>query len=78
MSAEHPLPPDVVQALTLPGELRPPTAPGHSRAVLAIACAVALMTVLDVSVVTVALPAVRADLGLSADRAAVGGQRLQR
>jgi EmrB/QacA subfamily drug resistance transporter len=35
-------------------------------AVLAIACAVALMTVLDVSVVTVALPAVRDDLGLSA------------
>ncbi|MGY1802460.1 MFS transporter [Blastococcus sp. SYSU D00922] len=33
---------------------------------LAIACAVALMTVLDVSVVTVALPAVRDDLGLSA------------
>jgi len=35
-------------------------------AVLAIACAVALMTVLDVSVVTVALPAIRDDLGLSA------------
>lgn len=39
------------------------TTPGG--AVLGIACAVALMTVLDVSVVTVALPAVRADLGLS-------------
>ena len=37
----------------------------HQRAVLVIACAVALMTVLDVSVVTVALPAVRDDLGLS-------------
>jgi EmrB/QacA subfamily drug resistance transporter len=37
----------------------------HQRAVLGIACAVALMTVLDVSVVTVALPAVRDDLGLS-------------
>src|SRR4051794_24534555 len=38
----------------------------HRSAVLAIACAVALMTVLDVSVVTVALPAIRDDLGLSA------------
>jgi MFS family permease len=38
----------------------------HRNLVLAIACAVALMTVLDVSVVTVALPAVRDDLGLSA------------
>lgn len=47
----------------------PAVAPPHTDhrkgAVLAIACAVALMTVLDVSVVTVALPAVRADLGLS-------------
>ncbi|CCH88183.1 Drug resistance export protein [Modestobacter italicus] len=38
----------------------------QQTAVLAIACAVALMTVLDVSVVTVALPAIRDDLGLSA------------
>lgn len=38
----------------------------HKNAVLALACAVALMTVLDVSVVTVALPAMRKDLGLSA------------
>jgi EmrB/QacA subfamily drug resistance transporter len=38
----------------------------QQNAVLAIACAVALMTVLDVSVVTVALPAIRDDLGLSA------------
>jgi EmrB/QacA subfamily drug resistance transporter len=37
----------------------------HKPAVLVIACAVALMTVLDVSVVTVALPAIRDDLGLS-------------
>ena len=49
----------------------PPLAGGgagarQKRAVLAISCAVALMTVLDVSVVTVALPAVRDDLGLSA------------
>lgn len=36
------------------------------RAVLAIACTVALMTVLDISVVTVALPAMQADLGLGA------------
>ena len=51
--------------------MRPPAAgkphTGHRKgAVLAIACAVALMTVLDVSVVTVALPAVRDDLELSA------------
>ncbi len=38
----------------------------HRGAVLAIACAVALMTVLDVSVVTVALPAIRDELDLSA------------
>jgi EmrB/QacA subfamily drug resistance transporter len=37
----------------------------HKRAVLMICCAVALMTVLDISVVTVALPAIRDDLGLS-------------
>jgi EmrB/QacA subfamily drug resistance transporter len=43
-----------------------PVGTAHKGAVLAIACAVALMTVLDVSVVTVALPAVRDDLGLSA------------
>ena len=46
--------------------VRPALETGQRKgAVLVIACAVALMTVLDVSVVTVALPKVREDLGLS-------------
>jgi EmrB/QacA subfamily drug resistance transporter len=59
--------------MTAPGQagLAPPAAPtaaaGRANLVLAVACLCQLMVVLDISVVNVALPSVRADLGFSAD-----------
>jgi hypothetical protein len=53
-------------------------ASSRKGAVLVIACVVALMTVLDVSVVTVAVPAVRRRPRAFGWRAAVGGEGLQR
>lgn len=47
-------------------DLAPGLGPGAARVILVLACAAQFMVVLDVSVVNVALPSIRADLGFTA------------